>query len=83
MVDLATQHPELRAAVIQVPMLDGLVTVRAVPLPRLLKFIAYALVDLFKPGTGIHVPTLAETGDFGTMDRDHAWDALQRGIKAL
>lgn len=36
-VDLATQHPDLYGAIIQVPMLDGLATGRAAPLTRLVQ----------------------------------------------
>lgn len=82
-VDLAAAHPELRGAIIQVPMLDGVVTVRAVPPLRLLKFIATGVIDLIKPGLRIYFPTLAKPGEFGTMDRDRAWDALTTAIKAL
>lgn len=82
-VDLAAEHPELRGAIIQVPMLDGLVTVQAVPTFRLMKFIAMGVVDLLKSGSRIHIPTLARPGEFGTMDRDRAWDALDIAIKAL
>jgi len=81
-VDLAAEHPELLGALVQVPMLDGLAAVRAVPFFRLLKFCVYALADLLKPGAPIHIPTLADPGKFGTMDRDRAWDALQIGTAA-
>ncbi|MDE2402902.1 MAG: alpha/beta hydrolase [Burkholderiales bacterium] len=82
-VDLATQHPELLGAIIQVPMLDGLAAVRAVPLPRLLQFMAYGLADLFKPGARIYLPTLSKPGELGTMDRDKAWEALELALAAL
>lgn len=82
-VDLAAEHPELLGAIIQVPMLDGLATVRAVPTFRLMKFTAMGLVDLIKRGSRIHIPTLARPGEFGSMDRDHAWQALEIAIKAL
>ncbi|RZF55855.1 alpha/beta fold hydrolase [Acinetobacter halotolerans] len=81
-VDLASQHPELQGAIIQVPMLDGLATVRAVPLKRLAKFISYGFLDLIKLGSPLHIPTLSKTGEFGSMDRDQAWEALQIVLKA-
>jgi len=41
------------------------------------------MVDPLKPGSHIHVHTLAAPGEFGTMDRDHAWRALEIAIKAM
>jgi pimeloyl-ACP methyl ester carboxylesterase len=82
-VDIAVDHPEVAAAVIQVPMLDGLATVLAVPFLRLLKFGLYGIMDLFKPGSRINVPTLARPGEFGSMDRDGAWEAMTLGLDGL
>lgn len=82
-VDLATQHPDLQGAIIQVPMLDGLAAVRAAPLARRLQFVAYGIADWLKPGAALHIPTLAPAGEFGSMDRDDAWNALQLGLEAL
>ncbi|HBC17452.1 MAG TPA: alpha/beta hydrolase, partial [Alcanivorax sp.] len=42
----------------QVPMLDGMAAVRAVPLPRLLRFGIYAMADLLKPGQPIYLPVV-------------------------
>ncbi|XID74346.1 alpha/beta hydrolase [Alkanindiges sp. WGS2144] len=81
-VDLASQHPDLQGAIIQVPMLDGLATVRAVPFTKLAKFISLGFIDLMKPGSPIHIRTLSEAGEFGSMDRDKAWEALQTALKA-
>ncbi|MEQ1142370.1 alpha/beta hydrolase [Acinetobacter soli] len=81
-VDLAAQHPDLKGAIIQVPMLDGLATVQAVPFTKLAKFISLGFVDLMKPGSPIHIPTLSEAGEFGSMDRDKAWEALQTALHA-
>lgn len=75
-VDLATQHPELKGAIIQVPMLDGLAATLATPPARLLKLVSLGTLDQFKPGAQIYIPTLAPEGEFGTMDRDGAWDAM-------
>lgn len=76
-VDLASQHPELKGAIIQVPMLDGLAATLATPPGRLLKLICLGTLDQFKPGGSIYIPTLAPEGQFGTMDRDGAWDAME------
>lgn len=82
-VDLAAEHPELLGAIIQVPMLDGLAAAMAVPIPMQLKFFAYMVADICKPGSRICIPTLAKPGELGSMDRDGAMDAMQAGIKAL
>lgn len=79
-VDIASEHPEILGAIIQVPMLDGLATVMAVPFFRQLQFGLFGLLDLLKPGSRIHLPTLARPGEFGSMDRDDAWNALELGI---
>lgn len=81
-VDLAAEHPDLQGAIIQVPMLDGLTTLRAVPLRRMLQIVGLGVADLLKPGASLTLPTVARQGEFGTMDRDHAWDALQLGLAA-
>jgi alpha-beta hydrolase superfamily lysophospholipase len=81
-VDLVTQHPDLQGAIIQVPMLDGVATLRAVPFKRMLQIITLGIADLLKPGGGVHLPTVVPHGEFGTMDRDRAWDALQLGLAA-
>ena len=76
-VELAAEHPELAGAIAQVPMLDGMAAVRAVPLPRLLRFGLYATADLLKPGQPIYLPVVSEPGAFSSMDRDDAGKALQ------
>ncbi|MFZ5522405.1 MAG: alpha/beta hydrolase [Pseudomonadota bacterium] len=81
-VELAAQHPELRSAIVQVPMLDGLAATLATPPARLLKLGALGAWDLIKPGRPVYVPTLAPPGQFSTMDRDGAWDALERALAA-
>ena len=63
-------------------MLDGLVTLRATPLPRMVQLLGLGVAGLLKPGTAIQVPTVARKGEFGTMDRDNAWEALQMGLEA-
>lgn len=82
-VDLASQHPELKGAIIQVPMLDGLAATFATPPLRLLKLTALGMLDQIKPGAPIHVPTLAREGEFATMDRDGAWNAMELALAAL
>lgn len=81
-VDLAAQHPEVKGAIIQVPMLDGQASTWATPLPRLMKLSLLGLLDSILPGEPICVPTLAPEGQFGTMDRDGAWDAMTLGLEA-
>lgn len=75
-VQLAAEHPELAGAIAQVPMLDGLAAVKAVPLTRLLRFGVYALADLLKPGHPLYLPVVSERGGFSSMDRDDANKAL-------
>ncbi len=81
-VDLVSQHPDLKGAIIQVPMLDGVSTVRSVPVKQMLKFLSYGVADSVKPGTRICIPTISEKGAFGSMDRDGAWNALQLALNA-
>lgn len=81
-VDLATQHPDLQGAIIQVPMLDGLATMRAAPLKRMVQLLGLGVAGLLKPGTPIQIPTVAREGELSTMDRDNAWGALQLGLEA-
>ena len=76
-VELAAEHPELAGAIAQVPMLDGMAAVRAVPLPRLLRFGLYAMADLLKPGHPLYLPVVSEPGAFSSMDRDDAGKALK------
>lgn len=79
-VDLASQHPELKGAIVQVPMLDGLAAMFATPMGRLSKMVALGILDLIKPGAPIHVPTLSREGEFSTMDRDGGWDAMEAAL---
>ena len=81
-IDLACQHRELLGVIAQVPMLDGRKAVAAVPLGRLLRFGAYALADLLVPGVSIDVPIVAPAGQFASMDRDGAYDALAHSTMA-
>lgn len=81
-VDLASQHPELKGAIIQVPMLDGLAATLATPPLRLIKMAAMGLLDMIMPGRPLYLPTLSRKGEFGTMDRDGAWDAMEIALAA-
>lgn len=81
-VDLASQHPELKGAIVQVPMLDGLAATFATPVGRLVKMIGLGLLDLIKPGAPICIPTLSHEGGFSTMDRDGGWEALEAALAA-
>jgi pimeloyl-ACP methyl ester carboxylesterase len=76
-VELAADHPELAGVIAQVPMLDGMAAVKAVPLPRLMRFALCSLVDTIKPGHPVYIPVVSEPGVFSSMDRDDANKALQ------
>lgn len=52
----------------------------AVPLLRQLRFGLYAFADLLKPGKPIYIPVVAPPGEFASMDRDGANEALVRGM---
>lgn len=72
-VRIAAEHPELRGAIAQVPMLDGLLAVNAVPLTRMLRFGVDILRDLLNPFGTRYVPIISEAGGYSSMDRDGAW----------
>ncbi len=72
-VRIAAEHPELRGAIAQVPMLDGLLAVKAVPLARMLRFGVDILLDLLDPFSTRYVPIISEAGGYSSMDRDGAW----------
>ena len=82
-IELAAEHPSLLGAIAQVPMLDGMAAVRAVPLLRLLRFGLYALADLFRFGRPVYVPVVSAPGEFGSMDRDDAHKAMLMAVKAI
>lgn len=59
-VSTAAKHPELLGAITQVPMLDGMAAVKAVPLTRMLRFGLYAFADLILGRRNpIYVPVVA------------------------
>ena len=78
-IDLAAAHPELLGAIAHVPLLDGLDAVKAIPLSRSLRFGLNAAADLLKTGQPLYIPVIAPPGQFATMDRDGAYDAMQAG----
>src|SRR5690606_29843192 len=65
-VRIAAEHPELRGAIAQVPMLDGLLAVKAVPLARLLRFGLDIMLDLINPFRTHSVPILSEAGGYSS-----------------
>jgi pimeloyl-ACP methyl ester carboxylesterase len=82
-LELAAEHPELLGAIAQVPLLDGMASVRKVPLLRLLRFALYAVADLIKFGRPIYIPVVSEPGKFGSMDRDSANQILLTAMTAI
>lgn len=82
-VELAAEHPELAGAIAQVPMLDGMAAVRAVPWVRLLRFSLYAMADRIKPGRPVYLPVVSEPGAFSSMDRDDAGKAMRLAETSL
>lgn len=82
-VKLAARHPELLGAIAQVPMLDGMAAVRAVPPTRLLRFGLSALNDLRRGRDPVYLPVVAPEGEWASMDRDGAAEAMRKGMQAL
>lgn len=82
-VKIAARHPELLGAIAQVPMLDGMAAVKAVPFPRLLRFGLAGIGDLFRGKRPIYLPVVAPPGEWSSMDRDGASEALQKGLQAM
>jgi pimeloyl-ACP methyl ester carboxylesterase len=83
-VRIAAKHPELLGAITQVPMLDGMAAVKAVPALRMLRFGLYALADLLRgKRSPVYVPVVAPPGEWASMDRDGAAEAMQNGLKDL
>lgn len=80
-VDLANQLTDIKGAIAQVPMLDGRATALAVPPTRMLRFGGAVLKSLVNRNHSL--PTLAAPGEWGTMDRDGAQEALNLGMAAL
>lgn len=70
---MAAEHPELRGAIAQVPMLDGMLAVKAVPLPRMMRFGLDITLDMLNPFNTHYVPIVSPEGEYSSMDRDGAW----------
>lgn len=81
-IELAAEHHDLLGAIAHVPMLNGMLAVRAVPPLRLLRFGLYALADLVKIGQPIYLPVVSKPGEFGSMDRDDAYQAMMLAKEA-
>lgn len=83
-VRVAAKHPELLGAITQVPMLDGMAAVKAVPPLRMLRFGVSALFDLVRGKRNpYYVPVVAPPGEWASMDRDGAAEAMQKGLADL
>jgi pimeloyl-ACP methyl ester carboxylesterase len=83
-VRTAAKHPELLGAITQVPMLDGMAAVKAVPPLRMLRFGLYALADLVRGRRNpVYVPVVAPQGEWASMDRDGAAEAMQKALQVL
>ncbi|HXG29435.1 MAG TPA: alpha/beta hydrolase [Nevskiales bacterium] len=82
-VRLAARHPELLGAIAQVPMLDGMAAVKAVPPLRLLRFGLCGLMDLLRGNDPIYLPVVGSEGEWSSMDRDGAALAMQKGQQAM
>jgi len=82
-VRLAARHPELLGAIAQVPMLDGMAAVKAVPPMRMARFGLSGLTDLLRGKNPIYLPVVAEEGEWSSMDRDGAGLAMQKGQQAM
>lgn len=83
-VRVAARHPELLGAITQVPMLDGMAAVKAVPPLRMLRFGFSAAADLLRGRRNpFYVPVVAPPGEWASMDRDGAAEAMQNGLKDL
>lgn len=83
-VRVAAKHPELLGAITQVPMLDGMAAVRAVPPLRMLRFGFSAVADLLRGKRNpFYVPVVAPPGEWASMDRDGAAVAMQNGLQDL
>lgn len=82
-VRIAARHPELLGAIVQVPMLDGMAAVKAVPPMRLLRFALTGLMDLLRGKNPIYLPVVGDEGQWSSMDRDGAALAMQKGQQAM
>ena len=72
-VKMAAEHPELRGAIAQVPMLDGILAVKAVPPARMIRFGIDIMRDMLNPFSAHYLPIVSPEGEYSSMDRDGAW----------
>ena len=82
-VRVAARHPELLGAIAQVPMLDGMAAVKAVPAMRMARFGLSGLTDLLRGKDPIYLPVVADEGAWSSMDRDGAALAMRKGQQAM
>jgi pimeloyl-ACP methyl ester carboxylesterase len=82
-VKTAARHPELLGAIAQVPMLDGMAAVKAVPMMRMMRFGLWALIDLMRRKDPLYLPVVGLPGEWSSMDRDGAAEAMHKGLQAL
>lgn len=83
-VRTAAKHPELLGAIAQVPMLDGMAAVKAVPFLRKLRFGLYAFADLLRGRKNpVYIPVVAPPGQWASMDRDGAAEAMHQALQDL
>lgn len=71
-VDLAANHPELAGVVAHVPMLNGLSAIKAISIPRILRFAVDITRDIINPFGQRYIPVVSPEGEYSTMDRDGA-----------
>lgn len=72
-IKTAAEHPELLGAIAQVPMLDGMLAVKAVPFPRMMRFGWDMFLDIANPCSTRYLPIVSPKGEYSSMDRDGAW----------
>jgi pimeloyl-ACP methyl ester carboxylesterase len=72
-VRMAAEHPEIKGAIAQVPMLDGMLAVKAVPLTRMMRFGWDMFLDMANPFATRYLPIISPEGEYSSMDRDGAW----------
>jgi len=79
-VSVASRRTDILGAIAQVPMLDGMAAVKAVPPTRLARFGLTALMDLPRGKRPLYLPVVSAPGEFGSMDRDGAYKILQDAL---
>lgn len=79
-VQLSAEHPEVKGAIAQVPMLDGMLAVKAVPLTRMIRFCWDIFLDIANPFGTRYLPIISPESEYSSMDRDGAW-RIERWIQ--